>query len=238
MEGFPGPVTAALPITCAFSLGQATTSQGRHCLPLYRQGARSPERPHNVPPPSAEALRKQGQPRQGELQACPPSSLSAGAHRAPCSLKRRDRGGARMVDGPGRSPECKCPASRGCGYHRRQGAGSTLVSPSDTGLPGSAALWVQSLASHQSPCTHQIPQSWVHTSFPCTCPGGCSPLKGGPTLPLSREEGRTMVTDIDKVRVGRNLELIKDIPDVNCPFLPQKGSESLSLRPRGKVLCN
>lgn len=47
-----------------------------------------------------------------------------------------------------------------------------------------------------------------------------------------------MVTDIDKARVGRIPELIKDIPDVDCLFLPQKGSESLSLRPRGKVLCN
>ena len=40
----------------------------------------------------------------------------------------------------------------------------TLVTSSDTGLPRSTALWVQSQASPQGPCTHQIPQGWVHTS--------------------------------------------------------------------------
>lgn len=53
MEGFPGP-------SHTLSLGQASTSQGGHCLPLFRRKPRSPERPHNVPPPLAEALEEAG----------------------------------------------------------------------------------------------------------------------------------------------------------------------------------
>lgn len=36
MEGFLGLVPTSQPITHTLSLGQANTSQGGHCLPLFR----------------------------------------------------------------------------------------------------------------------------------------------------------------------------------------------------------
>ena len=61
MEGFLGLVPTSHPL----SLGQASTSQGGRCLPLFRQEARSPERPHNVPLPLAGALEEAGSTQGG-----------------------------------------------------------------------------------------------------------------------------------------------------------------------------
>ena len=66
MEGFLGLVPTSRPVTHTLSLGQANTSQGGHCLPLFRREAQSPERPHNVPLSLAEALEEAGSTRGGE----------------------------------------------------------------------------------------------------------------------------------------------------------------------------
>ena len=90
MEGFLGLVPTSNPL----SLGQASASQGGHCLPLFRQEALSPERPHNMPPPLAEALEEAGSTQGGRAPGVF-SSLSPRAHRIPPmgSLKRRDQKG-------------------------------------------------------------------------------------------------------------------------------------------------
>lgn len=90
-----------LPRASTCFLGHHTCSllQPGHLLPGWtlppalQRGSRIAERPHSVPPPLDEALEDQDQPRQGALQACPSFDLSAGAHRMPLFLKRRDRGG-------------------------------------------------------------------------------------------------------------------------------------------------
>ena len=61
---------------------------------LFRQEAISPERPHNMPPPLAEALEEAGSTQGGRAPGVF-SSLSPRAHRIPPmgSLKRRDQKG-------------------------------------------------------------------------------------------------------------------------------------------------
>lgn len=103
---------------------------------------------------------------EGGLQACSPSSLSAAVS---CGLSEGE--------GQEGSFQCKYPACHGWYNHRGQGPGAHWSLPVTQARQGPQLL---------GPYTRQIPQGWVHTSFPC--PVALS--KVGPTLPLNRERSQ------------------------------------------------